>query len=96
MTELSTLACGYRTMTARELAEACGVSHAAMRQRPSRAFVPSPRRDAVRSRRSLLTRLWWRGTVEEIAQYMGVPSYTVRRDARRMGLHPITNQHPQR
>lgn len=76
----------YKHRTARELAAMHGITHAAMRQRLSRACIPSPRRDAVKARRSLLSRLWHRGSAAEIAQYLEVPRYTVRRDARILSL----------
>lgn len=84
MIDTSTLALAYRTMTAREMAEVHGVTHEAMRQRLSRYGIASPRRDAVRHRRALVVRLWWRGSAAEIAEYLGIPTYTLRRDTRKV------------
>ena len=86
MIDTSTLALAYRTMTDMEMAIAHGVSYCAMRQRLSRYGIASPRRDAVRHRRALVVGLWRRGSVAEIAEYIGCPPRTVRRDARRLGL----------
>lgn len=81
----------YRTMTAKQMAEHYGVSHCYIRRVLHDHGISDPK-DVSRHRRDIICRLWTRGSIRELAEYLGVEPRTVRRHARRMGLVERTNQ----
>ena len=81
----------YRTMTAKDMAAHFGITHCYMRRILHDHGISDPK-DVSRKRREMICRLWTRGSIRELAEYLGVEVRTVRRHARRMGLVEHTNQ----
>jgi hypothetical protein len=71
-----------------EIAAKNGLSHSYLRKVWSKADLPTPEKQ----RREQVLKLWGRGTVKEIAEYLELDVATVRGIALRMGLREGTRQ----
>ena len=81
----------YRTMTAKEMAAHFGISHENMRYILHQHDIKDPKNKA-HQRRDIICRLWNRGSVHDLAEYIGTDVRTVRRHAKRLGLVERTGQ----
>ena len=88
---IAQLECMYRTMTAKEMAAHFGISHENMRYILHQHDIKDPKNKA-HQRRDMICRLWNRGSVQELAEYIGTDVRTVRRHAKRLGLVERTGQ----
>ena len=76
----------YHTMNAKQIAWFMGLSHANVRRILSDRSI---RDQKIQRRRETICKLWNRGTVEEIAQYMGCTTERVRYHANKLNLTQI-------
>lgn len=80
------LAAQRQVLNARQMADLRGISPAAMRQRLAYYGIQDPRERQRKARRELLRKLWLRGEVGSIAEYMGCTPGAVLKMAKRMKL----------
>lgn len=75
-------------MSMKEIAQSQGLSYCYLRKVWSELELPSPERD----RRRQISKLWGRGTAQEIAEYLDLDVATVKDIAYRMHLREGTRQ----